>query len=52
LRIQFRIIALLLLLVSGWAQADSFVVDSIEVDGIKKITLGTVLSYLPVNTGE
>jgi outer membrane protein insertion porin family len=52
LRIQFRIIALLLLLVSGWAQADSFVVDSIEVNGIKKITLGTVLSYLPVNVGE
>ncbi len=37
---------------SGWAQADSFVVDSIEVDGIKKISLGTVLSYLPVNVGE
>jgi outer membrane protein insertion porin family len=37
---------------SAVAQADSFVVDSIEVDGIKKITLGTVLSYLPVNVGE
>ena len=37
---------------SAVAQADSFVVNSIEVDGIKKITLGTVLSYLPVNTGE
>jgi outer membrane protein insertion porin family len=47
-----RIIALLLLLMSAVAQADSFVVDSIEVDGIKKITLGTVLSYLPVNVGE
>jgi outer membrane protein insertion porin family len=39
-------------MMSAVAQADSFVVDSIEVDGIKKITLGTVLSYLPVNTGE
>jgi outer membrane protein insertion porin family len=47
-----RIIALLLLLMSAVAQADSFVVDSIEAEGIKKITLGTVLSYLPVNVGE
>jgi outer membrane protein insertion porin family len=38
--------------VSCWAQADSFVVESIEVDGIKKITIGTVFSYLPVNVGE
>jgi len=41
-----------LLSVSSWAQADNFVVDSIEVNGIKKITIGTVLSYLPVNVGE
>ncbi|MDC1286315.1 outer membrane protein assembly factor BamA [Gammaproteobacteria bacterium] len=52
MRIQLRIVALLLLLVSGLSQADSFVVDSIEVVGIKKITLGTVLSYLSVNVGE
>jgi outer membrane protein insertion porin family len=38
--------------VSCWAQADSFVVDNIEVIGIKKITLGTVFSYLPINVGE
>ena len=37
---------------SCWAQADSFVVDNIEVIGIKKITLGTVFSYLPINVGE
>ena len=42
----------MLLLTSAVAQADSFVVDSIEVVGIKKISLGTVLSYLPVNVGE
>ncbi|MCG6888594.1 MAG: outer membrane protein assembly factor BamA [Gammaproteobacteria bacterium] len=52
MRIQSGISALLLLLASSLAQADSFVVDSIEIDGIKKITLGTVLSYLPVNVGE
>ena len=43
---------MLLLLLSGLAQAESFVVDSIEVVGIKKIARGTVFSYLPVNVGE
>ena len=43
---------MLLLLVSCWARAESFVVEEIEVEGIKKITLGTVFSYLPVNVGE
>jgi outer membrane protein insertion porin family len=52
LRISLRISALLLLFVSCLAQGESFVVESIEVEGVKKITLGTVLSYLPVNVGE
>ena len=53
MRVSLRISALLLsLLLSGLAQAESFVVDSIEVVGIKKITRGTVFSYLPVNVGE
>ncbi|MGB5329113.1 MAG: outer membrane protein assembly factor BamA [Gammaproteobacteria bacterium] len=52
MRISVWISALVLLSVSSWAQADNFVVDSIEVNGIKKITIGTVLSYLPVNVGE
>jgi len=52
LRISVWVSALVLLSVSCWAKADSFVVDSIEVNGIKKITIGTVLSYLPVNVGE
>ena len=47
-----RISALLLLLVSCWAQAESFVVEDIEVVGIRKITTGTVFSYLPINIGE
>jgi len=47
-----RISAVLLLLVSCWAQAESFVVEDIEIIGIKKITRGTVFSYLPVNIGE
>jgi outer membrane protein insertion porin family len=52
LRISVWISALVLLSASCWAQADSFVVESIEVVGIKKITIGTVFSYLPINVGE
>ena len=43
---------MVLLSVSCWAQADRFTVEDIEVRGIKKITLGTVFSYLPINVGE
>ena len=43
---------MVLLLASFWVHADSFVVENIEVNGIKKITIGTVFSYLPVNVGE
>lgn len=46
------IAALLLLSATSWVRAESFVVDNIEVNGIKKITIGTVFSYLPVNVGE
>jgi len=52
LRISVWISALLLLSVSCWVQADSFTVENIEVIGIKKITIGTVFSYLPINVGE
>jgi len=52
LRISVWISALVLLSVSCWVQADSFVVESIEVVGNKKITIGTVFSYLPINVGE
>ncbi len=52
MRAFIRVSALALWLVSCWAQADSFVVDSIEVIGNKKITIGTVFSYLPINVGE
>ncbi|MDH3761386.1 MAG: outer membrane protein assembly factor BamA [Gammaproteobacteria bacterium] len=43
---------MLLLSASCWVHADSFTVESIEVEGIKKITIGTVFSYLPINVGE
>ncbi len=41
-----------MLLVSAAARAESFVVENIEVIGIKKITIGTIFSYLPINVGE
>ncbi len=46
---------LLLLSLFFWflnVHAASFVVDDIEVKGIKKIAVGTVLNYLPVKTSE
>jgi len=33
-------------------RAESFTVDEIEVIGAKKISIGTVLNYLPINVGE
>jgi outer membrane protein insertion porin family len=46
---------LLLLSLFFWflnVHAASFVVEDIEVKGIKKIAVGTVLNYLPVKTSE
>jgi outer membrane protein insertion porin family len=52
LKASVLISAIVLLLASFWVRADSFVVENIEVIGIKKITIGTVISYLPINVGE
>ncbi len=44
-----------LLLLTGLfvnAYASSFVIQDIEIEGIKKIAVGTVLNYLPVKTGQ
>ncbi len=41
-----------LLLAARSAFALSFVVDDIEVRGIKKISVGTVLNYLPLKAGD
>ncbi|MBC8211279.1 MAG: outer membrane protein assembly factor BamA [Gammaproteobacteria bacterium] len=47
-------ILLLLSLLTGFinAHAESFIVQDIEVTGIKKIAVGTVLNYLPLKTGD
>ena len=52
MRFSVWISALLLLSASFGVRADSFIVENIEVVGIKKITIGTVFSYLPINVGE
>jgi outer membrane protein insertion porin family len=33
-------------------RADSFTVEQIEIVGSKKISVGTILNYLPINVGE
>lgn len=52
MRISAWISALVLLSLSTTLHAESFIVEDIEVVGIKKITIGTVFSYLPINVGE
>ena len=52
MRFSVWISALLLLSASFGVRAESFVVENIEVTGIKKITIGTVFNYLPINVGE
>jgi len=43
----------LFLLVSvAHAEFSPFVIDDIEFEGLQRITVGTVLSYLPLKTGE
>lgn len=46
----FSVLALLVSTAS--VRADSFKVEHIEVIGAKKISIGTVFNYLPINVGE
>ncbi len=52
MRVVFWVSVLALLIFTHIARADSFTVDHIEVIGAKKIAIGTVFNYLPVNVGE
>ncbi len=52
MRVVFWVSVLALLIFTHVARADSFTVDHIEVIGAKKIAIGTVFNYLPVNVGE
>jgi len=52
LRVFLCFSALALLFFAHATRADSFTVDRIEVIGAKKISVGTVFNYLPLNVGE
>ncbi len=51
-RILLPCFLVLLLLAAPQARAGRFVVEDIEVHGIRKIAIGTLLNYLPLKTGE
>lgn len=41
-----------LMLLTGTALAESFVIEDIRVEGLQRISEGTVFNYLPVKTGD
>jgi len=47
-----RFLCLLLLLVSASVTAQTFTVKEIRIDGLQRISEGTVFSFLPVDVGE
>lgn len=52
--LMYRFLALLfglMLTLRAWA-VEPFVIEDIRVEGLQRIALGTVLSYLPVNLGD
>lgn len=53
-RARHRLTALMIGLMASWSawSFDAFVIRDIRVDGLERISLGTVLNYLPVSVGE
>lgn len=51
MKILYRTLLLLLLTAPAWAQ-NSFVIKDIRVEGLQRITAGTVFNYLPVSVGS
>lgn len=49
---KFTLISLLLALGATFAQADSFTVKDIRVDGLQRVSAGTVFSAFPINIGD
>lgn len=52
---SFKRVALTALLVSsiaGKAWADTFVVQKIQINGLQRVSQGTVLNYLPIQVGD
>ena len=49
---KFTLISMLLALGATFAQADSFTVKDIRVDGLQRVSAGTVFSAFPINIGD
>lgn len=49
---KFSLVSLFLLLSVSFAQAASFTVKDIRVDGLQRISAGTVFSAFPINIGD
>lgn len=43
---------ILLIAISGQVMADTFVVQKIQINGLQRVSQGTVLNYLPVQIGD
>ena len=52
MKVRFYLSALALLVVSMFASAEDFVVTDIRVDGLKRVSAGTIFSEFPVSVGE
>lgn len=52
MKVFFWLSVLSLMFFADVAHADSFTVEHIEVVGAKKISVGTVLNYLPIDVGD
>jgi outer membrane protein insertion porin family len=46
------VVLLMLLPASGWAQEANFTVKKIKIDGLQRISKGTVYNYLPISVGD
>ncbi len=51
-RVRLCVIALSLVLPPGAAYAEEFVVKDMRVEGLQRISEGTVFNYLPINVGD
>lgn len=51
-RLTSSFLFFVLLLPFGWLQAASFKVEDIRVEGLQRISAGTVFNYLPVQIGQ
>ena len=52
LSVRSAAVALLLFLGLATSQARAFVVEDIRVEGLQRISAGTIFNYMPVKTGD